>query len=72
MFSKTFIATLLASTAAAIPIAACPAQPTYKLRTFPTGAGSIFRGLDITTDNGYLWVGKQNTPGKYKHIFMYR
>ncbi|PQE06871.1 hypothetical protein CJF31_00010976 [Rutstroemia sp. NJR-2017a BVV2] len=81
MFSKTFIATLLASTAAAIPIDACPAapvpapapapaQPTYKLLTFPTGAGSIFRGLEITTDNNSLWVGKSNTPGKHKHISM--
>ncbi|PQE32247.1 hypothetical protein CJF32_00000995 [Rutstroemia sp. NJR-2017a WRK4] len=82
MFSKTFIATLLASTAAAIPIDGCPsapvttpattpAQATYKLLTFPTGAGSIFRGLEITTDNGYLWVGKPNTQGKHKHIPIY-
>jgi hypothetical protein len=79
MFSKAFIATLLASTAAAIPIdassaapATTPAQTTYKLLTFPTGAGSIFRGLEITTDNQYLWVGKPNTQGKHKHISMHR
>lgn len=62
MFSKTIIATLLASTVAASPIAASTSDATYILRTFPTGAGSIFRGLEITADNGYLWVGKQTTP----------
>ncbi|KAM0130146.1 hypothetical protein ACHAO1_008119 [Botrytis cinerea] len=71
MFSKTIIATLLASTIAASPIAASTSDATYILRTFPTGAGSIFRGLEITADNGYLWVGKQTTPGKHKHISMY-
>ncbi|TGO35641.1 hypothetical protein BHYA_0151g00150 [Botrytis hyacinthi] len=50
MFSKTLIATLLASTVAASPIAASTASTTYTLRTFPTGAGSIFRGLDISAD----------------------
>ncbi|TGO16923.1 hypothetical protein BTUL_0022g00240 [Botrytis tulipae] len=58
MFSKTLIATLLASTVAASPIAASPASTTYTLRTFPTGAGSIFRGLEITIqfsfDNGHV------------------
>ncbi|KAF7882033.1 uncharacterized protein EAF01_011813 [Botrytis porri] len=58
MFSKTFIATLLASAVAASPIAASTADTPYTLRTFPTGAGSIFRGLEINADNGYLWVGK--------------
>ncbi|KAF5869230.1 uncharacterized protein Bfra_011773 [Botrytis fragariae] len=58
MFSKTIIATLLASTVAASPIVARTADTTYTLRTFPTGAGSIFRGLEITADSGYLWVGK--------------
>ncbi|KAF7892129.1 hypothetical protein EAF00_008431 [Botryotinia globosa] len=50
MFSKTLIATLLASTVAA--------STTYTLRTFPTGAGSIFRGLEISAVDGSLWVGK--------------
>ncbi|KAF7916210.1 uncharacterized protein EAE98_010795 [Botrytis deweyae] len=58
MFSKTLIATLLASTVAASPIAASTASTTYTLRTFPTGAGSIFRGLEISADSGFLWVGK--------------
>ncbi|TEY57553.1 hypothetical protein BOTCAL_0214g00160 [Botryotinia calthae] len=71
MFSKTIIATLLASTVAASPIAARSSDATYTLRTFPTGAGSIFRGLEITADNGYLWVGKQTTPGKHKYISTY-
>ncbi|KAF7949983.1 hypothetical protein EAE96_007288 [Botrytis aclada] len=58
MFSKTLIATLLASTAAASPIAARTADTTYTLRTFPTGAGSTFRGLEISAVDGSLWVGK--------------
>ncbi|THV54726.1 hypothetical protein BGAL_0021g00290 [Botrytis galanthina] len=66
MFSKTLIATLLASTVAASPIAASTASNTYTLRTFPLGAGSIFRGLEISAVDGYLWVGK-STPGKHKH-----
>ncbi|TGO64929.1 hypothetical protein BOTNAR_0083g00120 [Botryotinia narcissicola] len=66
MFSKTLIATLLASTVAASPIAASTANTTYTLRTFPLGAGSIFRGLEISAVDGYLWVGK-STPGKHKH-----
>ncbi|TGO62377.1 hypothetical protein BCON_0020g00500 [Botryotinia convoluta] len=71
MFSKTFITTLLASTAAASSVVASTVDTTYTLRTFPTGAGSNFRGLEITADNGYLWVGKQTTPGKHKHVSVY-
>ncbi|KAF7941604.1 uncharacterized protein EAE97_006441 [Botrytis byssoidea] len=58
MFSKTLIATILASTVAASPIAASTASTTYTLRTFPLGAGSIFRGLEISAVDGWLWVGK--------------
>jgi hypothetical protein len=71
MFSKTLIAALLASAAVATPIVACT-PPTYQLRTFPTGAGSIYRGLSITLcDNGLLCVYKNET-GKRRYISMYR
>ncbi|PQE04386.1 hypothetical protein CJF31_00010326 [Rutstroemia sp. NJR-2017a BVV2] len=56
MFSKTLIAALLASTAVATPIASCTGERTYQLRTFGTGAGSIFQGKAIIECDGYLCV----------------
>ncbi|KAM3065326.1 hypothetical protein ACMFMG_004290 [Clarireedia jacksonii] len=72
MFSKALIATLLASTAAATPITACASERTYQLRTFPTGAGSVFRGLAITEGAaGDLRVNTTSTAPDVPIVFSF-
>ncbi|KAM3081288.1 hypothetical protein ACMFMG_005243 [Clarireedia jacksonii] len=61
MLSKTFIATLLASTAAASPIVANAGSSTFKLISLAQGPGSPFQGLEIVAHNGALWIGKTTT-----------
>ncbi|PQE21324.1 binding protein [Rutstroemia sp. NJR-2017a WRK4] len=61
MFSKTLIATLLASTAVATPIAARTSNNAFKLISFAFGPNSPLQGLDIVAYNGGLWIGKNTT-----------
>jgi hypothetical protein len=80
MFSKTFIATLLASTAVATPIVARTSNKAFKLISFAFGPGSPIQGSDIVAYNGGLWIGKNTTsycpenidcPGKHDQLPFY-
>lgn len=65
MFSKAFIATLLASTVAASPVVARADGEAFSLLSIRSGTD--LQNQVITANGGALWIGKESSanPGKF-------